>query len=218
MATPPSLALEPNAPTGVVAIHPRSASCERQVPARLADTDDHDMPSPRSSPKTSRCCCRSSARPSRDLWPELAIVGRAGNGIDALRLLAEHRPTVLFLDIQMPGLTGLEVAKQAAGRCPRRVRHRVRPARDRGLRAGRGRLRDEAREPAAARDDRAAPEGPDRAAAGRPVRDPRRASRCRRPRRRATCAGSTHRSARRSSSSPSTRSATSRPTASTRWS
>jgi DNA-binding LytR/AlgR family response regulator len=50
------------------------------------------------------------------LWPELAIVGRAGNGIDALRLLAEHRPTVLFLDINMPGLTGLDVAKQAASR------------------------------------------------------------------------------------------------------
>jgi DNA-binding LytR/AlgR family response regulator len=50
------------------------------------------------------------------LWPELAIVARASNGIDALRLLAEHRPTVLFLDIQMPGLTGLDVAKQSAGR------------------------------------------------------------------------------------------------------
>jgi DNA-binding LytR/AlgR family response regulator len=50
------------------------------------------------------------------LWPELTIVGRAGNGIDALRLLAEHRPTVLFLDIQMPGVNGLDVAKQAAGR------------------------------------------------------------------------------------------------------
>jgi DNA-binding LytR/AlgR family response regulator len=50
------------------------------------------------------------------LWPELAIAGRACNGIEALRLLALHRPTVLFLDIQMPGLTGLDVAKQAAGR------------------------------------------------------------------------------------------------------
>ena len=50
------------------------------------------------------------------LWPELAIVARAGDGCEALRLLALHHPTVLFLDIQMPGLTGLEVAKQAAGR------------------------------------------------------------------------------------------------------
>ena len=47
------------------------------------------------------------------LWPELAIVGRADNGIDALRILAEHHPSVLFLDIEMPGLTGLDVAKQS---------------------------------------------------------------------------------------------------------
>jgi DNA-binding LytR/AlgR family response regulator len=49
------------------------------------------------------------------LWPELEIVGRAGNGCDALRLLSLHRPTILFLDIQMPGLSGLDVAKQSAG-------------------------------------------------------------------------------------------------------
>jgi len=51
------------------------------------------------------------------LWPELDIVGRASDGIEALRLLVMHRPTVLFLDIQMPGMTGLEIARQAAGRC-----------------------------------------------------------------------------------------------------
>jgi len=51
------------------------------------------------------------------LWPELAIVGEAADGVQALRLLDEHRPDVLFLDIQMPGATGLEVARQASGRC-----------------------------------------------------------------------------------------------------
>jgi DNA-binding LytR/AlgR family response regulator len=50
------------------------------------------------------------------LWPELDIVARAANGVDALRLLVELSPTVLFLDIQMPGLSGIEVAKRAAGR------------------------------------------------------------------------------------------------------
>ena len=50
------------------------------------------------------------------LWPELEVVARAGNGCDALRLMSEHHPSVLFLDIQLPGLTGLDVAKQAAGR------------------------------------------------------------------------------------------------------
>jgi DNA-binding LytR/AlgR family response regulator len=50
------------------------------------------------------------------LWPELAIVGEASDGVQALRLLEERQPDVLFLDIQMPGATGLEVARQASGR------------------------------------------------------------------------------------------------------
>jgi DNA-binding LytR/AlgR family response regulator len=50
------------------------------------------------------------------LWPELTIVGEAGDGIQALRLLDELKPDVLFLDIQMPGATGLEVARQASGK------------------------------------------------------------------------------------------------------
>lgn len=50
------------------------------------------------------------------LWPELTIVGEAADGIQALRLLDEHKPDVVFLDIQMPGATGLEVARQVGGR------------------------------------------------------------------------------------------------------
>jgi len=51
------------------------------------------------------------------LWPELVVCAEAEDGIEALRALTEHRPNILFLDIQMPGLSGLEVAKQASGRC-----------------------------------------------------------------------------------------------------
>lgn len=51
------------------------------------------------------------------LWPELHIAALASSGIEALQLLDEHRPDVMFLDIQMPGLTGLEVARQADRRC-----------------------------------------------------------------------------------------------------
>ena len=47
-------------------------------------------------------------------WPELEIVGIAGNGPEALKLIEEHDPDVLFLDIRMPGLTGLEVARRVA--------------------------------------------------------------------------------------------------------
>ncbi|MET0520315.1 MAG: response regulator, partial [Burkholderiaceae bacterium] len=50
------------------------------------------------------------------LWPELAIVGEAADGIEALRQLDRQQPDLLFLDIQMPGATGLEVARQVAGR------------------------------------------------------------------------------------------------------
>jgi DNA-binding LytR/AlgR family response regulator len=52
----------------------------------------------------------------RKLWPELEIVGETDDGVTALQRLNERKPTVTFLDIQMPGMTGLEVAKQAAGR------------------------------------------------------------------------------------------------------
>ena len=51
------------------------------------------------------------------LWPELDICAEAEDGIDALRALSEHAPDVLFLDIQMPGMSGLEVAKHASGKC-----------------------------------------------------------------------------------------------------
>jgi len=50
------------------------------------------------------------------LWPELSIVGEAADGIQALRLLEQHQPDVLFLDIQMPGATGLDVARQVGNR------------------------------------------------------------------------------------------------------
>lgn len=47
------------------------------------------------------------------LWTELAIVGIAANGAEAKALIDEHDPDVAFLDIRMPGLSGLEVAKAA---------------------------------------------------------------------------------------------------------
>jgi len=50
------------------------------------------------------------------LWPELEIVGRARDGIEAVRMVEAHNPDVVFLDIQMPGMTGLDVAKQLGAR------------------------------------------------------------------------------------------------------
>src|SRR5579883_2161618 len=56
--------------------------------------------------------------PARDLLADLLatapvrIVGHAASGDEALRRVAELRPDVLLLDIQMPGATGLDVAAQ----------------------------------------------------------------------------------------------------------
>ncbi|HET6437797.1 MAG TPA: LytTR family DNA-binding domain-containing protein [Anaeromyxobacter sp.] len=50
------------------------------------------------------------------LWPELQVI-EAGDGPSAVELFETHRPDVAFLDVQMPGMTGLEVARHIAGRC-----------------------------------------------------------------------------------------------------
>jgi DNA-binding LytR/AlgR family response regulator len=49
------------------------------------------------------------------LWPELEIVAIARNGLEAAAKIAELQPDIAFLDIQMPGLTGLEVAAGIEG-------------------------------------------------------------------------------------------------------
>ncbi len=49
-----------------------------------------------------------------EVWPALQLVAEAKNGLEAVALVAEHRPDVVFLDIRMPGLTGVEAAKQIA--------------------------------------------------------------------------------------------------------
>lgn len=51
-------------------------------------------------------------------WPELEIVAECEDGASALEAIAEHRPDVAFLDIRMPGLTGLEVATASAEASP----------------------------------------------------------------------------------------------------
>jgi DNA-binding LytR/AlgR family response regulator len=52
-----------------------------------------------------------------EAWPELDIVAEAEDGAQALALYEEHRPQLAFLDIRMPGMTGLEVAETIAGGC-----------------------------------------------------------------------------------------------------
>ena len=49
------------------------------------------------------------------LWPELDIVAVARNGVEAAARIAELKPDLAFLDIEMPGLTGLQVAQGIEG-------------------------------------------------------------------------------------------------------
>ena len=49
-----------------------------------------------------------------EVWPELEIVAEAKNGLEAVALTAQHHPDIVFLDIRMPGLTGVEAARQIA--------------------------------------------------------------------------------------------------------
>lgn len=48
------------------------------------------------------------------VWPSLEIVAEAKNGLEAIEAVRVHQPDVIFLDIRMPGLTGVEAAKQIA--------------------------------------------------------------------------------------------------------
>ncbi|MBC7665472.1 MAG: response regulator, partial [Caulobacter sp.] len=49
-----------------------------------------------------------------EVWPELQIVGEAKNGLEAVDLVSQHRPDVVFLDIRMPGLSGVDAARRIA--------------------------------------------------------------------------------------------------------
>jgi DNA-binding LytR/AlgR family response regulator len=48
------------------------------------------------------------------VWPSLEIVAEAKNGLEAIEAVRVHQPDVIFLDIRMPGLTGVEAAKEIA--------------------------------------------------------------------------------------------------------
>ena len=50
-------------------------------------------------------------------WPELRIVAECEHGPAAVEALAEHSPDIAFLDIRMPGMSGLDVARAASGHC-----------------------------------------------------------------------------------------------------
>lgn len=58
----------------------------------------------------------SLARSLAQTWPELRIVAQARNGREAVELFEQHQPDIVFLDVHMPGLNGVEAARQIGRR------------------------------------------------------------------------------------------------------
>jgi len=52
-----------------------------------------------------------------DLWPDLIICGKAQNGLEALELIHTHEPHLAFLEVRIPGICGMQVARKIAGSC-----------------------------------------------------------------------------------------------------
>ena len=56
------------------------------------------------------------ARLLTELWPEVRVVAQARNGREAIAAFEQHGPDVCFLDVQMPGLSGVEAARAIGDR------------------------------------------------------------------------------------------------------
>ena len=92
-----------NAPGSPSAGEPPSVGMSpRPVSALIADDEPH--------------LARALAAELARLWPQLQIVHVARNGVEAAERISALQPDLAFLDIQMPGLTGLEVAQGIEGR------------------------------------------------------------------------------------------------------
>jgi len=58
----------------------------------------------------------SLRRQLAECWPELVVVAEARNGPEALELFERHQPAICFIDVHMPGLSGIDVASQIGRR------------------------------------------------------------------------------------------------------
>ncbi len=76
-----------------------------EPPIRILIADDHPV-------------VRQGLRAFLDLQEEMDVVGEAGDGEAALRLIAELDPDVVLLDLEMPGMGGLDVLRELAGAGP----------------------------------------------------------------------------------------------------
>jgi DNA-binding NarL/FixJ family response regulator len=61
---------------------------------------------------------RTGLRLLLETMPHIAVVGEASDGASALRLIEEHRPDAVIMDLSMPGMSGSEAVRQATARFP----------------------------------------------------------------------------------------------------
>jgi DNA-binding LytR/AlgR family response regulator len=52
-----------------------------------------------------------------EVWPDLQVLAEAKNGEEAVAAVNDHRPDLAFLDIRMPGMTGIEAARHIGDAC-----------------------------------------------------------------------------------------------------
>jgi DNA-binding LytR/AlgR family response regulator len=76
----------------------------------------HEHHSPHPDRRRRTLAARRAASGAGALWPEAQVVAGASDGIEALRMAREQAPDIAFLDIRMPGLDGLEVARTFGSR------------------------------------------------------------------------------------------------------
>jgi len=76
------------------------------TPIRVLITDDHAL-------------VRAGIHALLDKQPHMEVVAEASNGREAVRLVRQHKPHVVLMDIAMPELNGLEAVRQLAKEFPR---------------------------------------------------------------------------------------------------
>ncbi len=98
-------------------VHPRF-SVEREITVAYTDRDQNSRPH-----MPINTLIVDDEKPARDelsyllkSFPEVHLVGQGKNGVEALALIKEHSPDLVFLDVQMPGLSGFGVIKKLMDR------------------------------------------------------------------------------------------------------